>query len=43
VHSSLLDPTTSPQTTVEMQTEAASFLASGGAAVQVANNAVIQH
>lgn len=42
VHSSLLDPTTSPQTTVEMQTEAASFLASGGQAVQVANTSVIK-
>jgi len=43
VHASLLDPTTSPQTTVEMQTEAVSFLASGGTVVQVANPAVIQH
>jgi pimeloyl-ACP methyl ester carboxylesterase len=42
VHSSLLDPTTSPQTTVEMQTEAASFLATGGAAVQVVNTSVIR-
>jgi len=41
-HSSLLDPTTSPQTTVEMQTEAASFLASGGTAVQVSNTSVIR-
>jgi pimeloyl-ACP methyl ester carboxylesterase len=42
VHSSLLDPTTSPQTTVEMQTEAVSFIATGGNAVQVANTAVIK-
>jgi pimeloyl-ACP methyl ester carboxylesterase len=41
-HGSLLDPSTSPQTTVEMQTEAASFLASGGAAVQVVNTSVIR-
>jgi len=42
VHSSLLDPTTSPQTTVEMQTEAVSFLATGGTAVQVSNTSVIR-
>jgi pimeloyl-ACP methyl ester carboxylesterase len=42
VHSSLLDPTTSPQTTVEMQTEAVSFLATGGNAVQVVNTSVIK-
>lgn len=42
VHSSMLDPTTSPQTTVEMQTEAVSFLATGGAAVQVVNTGVIK-
>ena len=42
-HGSLLDPSTSPQATVEMQTEAVSFLASGGTVVQVANPAVIQH
>jgi hypothetical protein len=42
VHSSLLDPTTSPQTTVEMQTEAVSFLATGGAAVLVVNTSVIR-
>ena len=42
VHSSLLDPTTSPQTTVEMQTEAASFLATGGNAVLVVNTSVIR-
>jgi alpha-beta hydrolase superfamily lysophospholipase len=42
VHSSLLDPTTSPQTTVEMQTEAVSFLATGGNAVQVVNTSVIR-
>jgi pimeloyl-ACP methyl ester carboxylesterase len=42
VHSSLLDPTTSPQTTVEMQTEAVSFLVTGGNAVQVVNTGVIR-
>ena len=42
-HGSLLDPSTSPQATVEMQTEAASFLATGGDAVQVTNTAVIKH
>jgi hypothetical protein len=43
VHGSLLDPSASPQATVEMQTEAVSFLATGGAAVQIVNTAVIQH
>jgi pimeloyl-ACP methyl ester carboxylesterase len=43
VHSSLLDPTTSPQTTVEMQTEAATFLATGGLVVPVMNSAVVKH
>ena len=42
-HGSLLDPSASLQATVEMQTEAVSFLASGGTVVQVANPAVIQH
>ena len=42
-HGSILDPSTSPQATVEMQTEAASFLATGGAAVQIANTTVIKH
>jgi pimeloyl-ACP methyl ester carboxylesterase len=41
-HSSLLDPTPSPQATVEMQTEAVSFLATGGTAVQVTNTSVIR-
>jgi pimeloyl-ACP methyl ester carboxylesterase len=41
-HGSLLDPTESPQTTVEMQTEMASFFGSGGAAVQITNPAVVQ-
>jgi pimeloyl-ACP methyl ester carboxylesterase len=41
-HGSLLDPSTSPQATVEMQTEAVSFLATGGAAVQVVNTNVIR-
>ncbi|MBS0589186.1 MAG: lipase [Proteobacteria bacterium] len=43
VHSSLLDPSASPQTTVEMQGEAASFFATNGAAVQVTNGAVVKH
>jgi len=43
VHSSLLDPTTSPQTTVEMQTEAATFLATGGTLVPITNSAVVKH
>jgi len=42
VHSSLLDPTASPQTTVEMQTQAASFFATNGMAVQITNSAVIK-
>ena len=42
VHSSLLDPSASPQTTVEMQTQAASFFATGGMAVQITNSAVIK-
>jgi pimeloyl-ACP methyl ester carboxylesterase len=42
-HGSLLDPSTSPQATVEMQTEAASFIATGGTAVQITNPAVIKH
>jgi pimeloyl-ACP methyl ester carboxylesterase len=41
-HGSILDPSSSPQTTVEMQTEAISFLATGGTAVQVTNTAVIK-
>ncbi|WP_347260259.1 hypothetical protein, partial [Rudaea sp.] len=41
-HSSLLDPTPSPQTTVEMQTQAASFFATNGAAVQITNSAVVK-
>jgi hypothetical protein len=42
-HSSLLNPVYSPQATVEMQTEAVSFLASGGTAVLVNNAAVVKH
>ncbi len=42
VHGSILDPTDSPQATVEMQTEAASFLVSGGTAVLVNNPSVIR-
>lgn len=41
-HGSLLDPTGAPLVTIEMQTEMASMLASGGAAVQVANPAVLK-
>lgn len=39
-HGSILDPTSSPATTVEMQTEMLSFLVSGGHAVQVTNTSV---
>ena len=42
VHSSLLDPSASPQTTVEMQTQAASFFATNGTAVQITNSAVVK-
>lgn len=41
-HGSLLDPTTSPAATAEMQGEMASFIVSRGNAVQVANPSVIQ-
>lgn len=41
-HSSLLDPSYSPQATVEMQTQAASFFGSNGMAVQVTNSAVVK-
>ena len=41
-HGSLLDPTDFPAATVEMQGEMASFLVTGGAAVQVNNPNVIQ-
>lgn len=41
-HGSLLDPSSSPQATVEMQTEMASMLASGGHAVLIANPSVIR-
>jgi pimeloyl-ACP methyl ester carboxylesterase len=40
-HGSILDPTQSPQATVEMQSEAISFFATGGNAVQVTNSNVI--
>jgi hypothetical protein len=42
-HGSLLDPSTSPQTTVEEQTEAATFIASGGLYVPISNSAVVKH
>ena len=41
-HGSLLDPTDFPAATIEMQGEMASFLVTGGAAVQVNNPSVIQ-
>ena len=41
-HGSLLDPSNSPQVTVEMQTEMAGFFASGGALVPITNQSVIQ-
>ena len=41
-HGSLLDPTSSRPVTVEMQTEMASFLVSGGQAVQIADPSVIR-
>jgi hypothetical protein len=41
VHGSLLDPSSSPAVTAEMQGEAASMLVSGGTAVQVANPSVV--
>jgi hypothetical protein len=41
-HGSLLDPTQAPAVTVEMQTEMASMLVSGGTVVQVANPSVIK-
>ncbi|MFT3790810.1 MAG: hypothetical protein QM741_06980 [Rudaea sp.] len=41
-HGSVLDPTPSPQATVEMQTEAVSFFATNGAAVQITNSAVVK-
>ncbi|HEY8011317.1 MAG TPA: hypothetical protein VIE67_10000 [Rudaea sp.] len=41
-HGSILDPSSSPQTTVEMQTEAVNFLASGGTYVPITNPAVVK-
>ncbi|MEN8178491.1 MAG: lipase [Pseudomonadota bacterium] len=40
-HSSVLDPTASPAATMEMQSEIASFLASGGSAIVITNPDVI--
>ncbi len=40
-HSSILDPSVSAAATVEMQTQTASFIASGGTAVQVDNPSII--
>ncbi|HMB59720.1 MAG TPA: hypothetical protein VKN35_07400 [Xanthomonadales bacterium] len=42
IHSSLIDPGPSPAATLEMQSEAASFVASLGTFVQVNNNTVLQ-
>jgi hypothetical protein len=41
-HGSLLDPSASPQTTVEMQTEMATYLGSGGLVVPINNTAVVK-
>jgi len=41
-HGSLLDPSASPAVTAEMQTQAASMVASGGAAVLVGDTSLIQ-
>ena len=41
-HGSLLDPTSSLAVTTEMQTHAASFVASGGAAFIIANSAILE-
>jgi Bacterial virulence factor lipase N-terminal/Platelet-activating factor acetylhydrolase, isoform II len=42
-HGSLLDPTSSPAVTAEMQGEMASMIASGGQAVIIQNSSVIKH
>jgi hypothetical protein len=42
VHSSLLDPTRSLAVTTEMQSQAVSFAASGGAVVQVTNGTILE-
>ncbi|MEM9303910.1 MAG: hypothetical protein AAGE01_17480 [Pseudomonadota bacterium] len=41
-HGSLLSPAASPEATIEMQTQIASFFLSGGRAVQVTNPSVLQ-
>ena len=41
-HSSLLDPTPDPAVTAELQTQAANFFASDGAALVVTNSSVLQ-
>jgi hypothetical protein len=41
-HSSLLDPTSSLAVTQEMQTHAASFVATGGAAIQVVDSSLLE-
>ncbi len=40
-HRSVLDPTASPAVTVEMQSEIANFLASGGSTIVISNSSVI--
>ncbi len=42
IHNSLLDPGPSLQTTVEIQSQIADFLATGGDQIIIANPAVIQ-
>jgi hypothetical protein len=41
-HSSLLDPTSSLAVTQEMQTHAASLVATGGAAIQVVDSSLLE-
>ncbi len=41
-HGSLLDPSASPQATVEMQTQMATYIASGGLVIPVNNSAVVK-
>ncbi|GAA5213309.1 VolA/Pla-1 family phospholipase [Corallincola platygyrae] len=41
-HSSLLDPTVNAATTLEMQTQLAVYIASGGATILVTNDSVVQ-
>jgi hypothetical protein len=41
-HGSLLSPAADPAVTVEMQTQAVTFAASGGAAFQIVNSALLE-